>query len=108
VGAGGAGADDPAAAVGAGGGVRCSEGSGAGAATVGAGGVDDGVGVADDGTMASADTFVPRDADRLLKREPSRLATRSTPTDKTTIARATQLVFILTAWSTPTKSQTTT
>jgi hypothetical protein len=95
-----------AAAVGAGGGAGCFDGVAAGlvdgTAAVDA---DGGVCVVKDGAVGSADMSVPGGADRTgtsdccpsLKGEPSRLATSSRPTDRTTTDRMTQLALILTA-----------
>jgi hypothetical protein len=97
-----------AGALGAGGGAGCSDGIAAGLPdgipAVGAGGVD-GVAVVNDGAVGARDMPVAGGTDGsgttdccpLMKRESSRLATSSRPTDRTTTDRATQLNLILTA-----------
>jgi hypothetical protein len=101
-----AGGTEGAGALGAGGAAGCSDGIAAGLPdaipAVGAGGVVDGgvneaVGATDlpvAGGTGGSGTTVCRP---LLKRESSRLATSSRPTDRTTTDRATQLNLILTA-----------
>ena len=86
----------------------CPDGVGAGlaggAAAVDAGGADGGDAVVNDGAVGATDTlpggvddFGTTDCCPSLKREPSWLATSSTPTDRTATDKATQLVLILTA-----------
>jgi hypothetical protein len=94
-------------ALGAGGGAGCSDGIAAGlpddTPAVGAGGVDVGIGVVN-AAVGAMDTPVAgrtdgsgtTDCRPLMKRESSRLATSSRPTDRTTTDRATQLNVILT------------
>jgi hypothetical protein len=96
-----------AGALGAGGGAGCSDGIAAGlpgrVPVVDASGVDGGVGVVNE-AVGATDTLVPGGTDGaattegcpLTKRESSRLATSSRPTDRTTTDRATQLNVILT------------
>ena len=100
VGAGGVAAGG-AGALGAGGGTGCSDGIAAslpdGIPTVGAGVVNEAVGATDTPVAGGTDCSGNADCRPLMKRESSRLATSSRPTDRTTTDRATQLNLILTA-----------